>query len=742
MNILLQSVGNSFVRNFVVSAYVENLLSQNSLGHSILTFGYNPGCDIILSPDEEFIQTLDRFPSGWWPDICLLWNTEWYLLPKGIEKAPFPIFTVEMDWDYDVPLSRIIFSCSDVVIVLSEQEKNLVEVFNHKNVILFYPQGILKRYIPDEPTPIENRPYDIFYSTGIFDDINHPQRSSWLSKLCSLSNKYNVVIRSGLSYEEYIKELSKSKLVFTYHRYGTMSCRAIEAAAQGCVVIDPGEYKPDYLKPNEEYLSITLDEASKKIPEILASPNLLNRLSTSAHRKVKLCYEAKQRFEGLLEVIEKKIPTIKPHRTFKFLDESEKHFKRGETYYYTHFRFHDLKHFFPTFNLPTLLQLSVEHFRQATALKPCSSYFDALGLAQYALHNVLAVCNNYSLAGEFHDSSINSLLTAIELDRSNPLPFLNLGIIFLEQKQLTRAKNMLKKCVEILELEDSSFNPWDLQPRFCVYFNLLVRRPLNLNLLSLLKENVPTTINLIKTIYKALALYLLGEMELEEGSLYTAYEIFLKAYQIYPDEYPNKGIICKKLSQTAMLVGAYEEALNVAKETLRHLPFDIENRILYVKLAHRNNMNEEFESIVKETRTMCTTVPHVRNWLPQLSMLEFIAKINKDLAALELDLFSENFYTQIKSAIYELLLKNPYDLKLISRLLGVYVEEGSIEKIVKLLWQCGSAFTTSKDSPLPAELKQLILRVKSELDKKLISCKKILDDLFKEHIGNEAKESS
>ena len=35
MNILLQSVGNSFVRNFVVSAYVENLLSQNSLGHSI-----------------------------------------------------------------------------------------------------------------------------------------------------------------------------------------------------------------------------------------------------------------------------------------------------------------------------------------------------------------------------------------------------------------------------------------------------------------------------------------------------------------------------------------------------------------------------------------------------------------------------------------------------------------------------------------------------------------------------------
>ena len=675
MKVLVLGFGNASGRYNPPSTHCENYISRNMGGHEIVTFGYNEGVDIIIKPEDEFEKLLGLLPEGWQPDLCLLWLLEWNLLPRGIERAPFPTCACIFDWDYDVPYSRTCMATVDLTVVTGDFDRETVAFIDANHAETFFFAGAMKMFFNHHPKKIRDRKIDILYTTWI-DESVQPGRSDWISKLCSLSDRYKVHIDSHLNYGEYLAFLNESKLVLSYNRHGAMAVRVTDAGTQGSVVLDGGRETQKYFTPGEDYIPVTDDNFADQIEHYLNDENALQRISDSFHKKVTEKFDSGNRFEDLLKFCRQKLNDSENERAFNALNESEQCLRRGEIYYYANFT--GAPGVFFLYAGSHMLELSIAEFKKAVALDATPRGMTNLAVATAAYEFAF---RNHKIMDEKGENIVSMLEEVLSAWPDYAMAYFNLGVLHFRTGNLTEAREIFIKAGKLFEDKNCDIDIWCLQNRDFDLFNQLLRRKVNANTIAFCKGDKEKAMSNIRDIYRTVMLYFTSLMEDESGHIHKSMDLLVEAYNASPD----CGPVVKQLTRKLALMGFADESLKMYKESIRLFPVDMSMRMEYIPLLYLYKKDKEVINILRETLKITQTVVPLRINANELKyrIMNF-ARFNSEHYQMY-DSTVEVMLSSWVEGLFDYLRKDPQNLNLLIRIADIWNALGRTDKIIELL---------------------------------------------------------
>ncbi len=677
MKILYLSIGSAPVRFVNVAAYPENYIKDLSDEHEILTFGFNDGVDIKIRPEDDFSQVIRKLPHGWTPQVCILWNVEWYLLPRGIEKAPFPVVLIEMDWDYDIPLSKAIVSAADLVVTIGKFEKEALKALGARAVEIFYSQGIMEEYIPGRPVPIKERPYDIYYSTLFINDLDHLDRSRWIIKLCSLPDRYKVFIGSNPDHNGYIEDLRKAKLVFSYHRYGSMSSRFLDAAAQGSIVVEPGDEVKSLFEPHQEYIPVNEYNFIHVIEEYLNNQSKLQEISDRIYENVTTNYEARSRFSCLLDFIGKYFDKTNLTKSDMPSDYAMA-LTRGEVCYYSSYRT-GIKNFFVNLDMDYLLKLGIDEFKKATAINPTPRAFTSLAIALTGYGSILFQLGKIREAEDVNIQVFNILNKVIKEHPSYIQGWLNLGMIYFRKGEFNLAEKALSRTLDLLDQEDSELDIWVLHNRDFDLFNKMIRKSYNHNLLLYLQGHKDKAIENIRNIYKAFVHYLMSIIMDKKGKIFEALQYLVDGHNLYPE----CAVIAETLAERLAILGYDNEAIEIYKNAIALQPLNIDLRLDFIKLLYLHNMDEDVMNEINMIMKITKRVAHRKDKITSLKeLVNNLHRFNDIFRSY--DSMREELLLQWVKTLFSCLKINN-DFRIMMRIIDILKSLGRFDKAMEVL---------------------------------------------------------
>ena len=670
MKVLLLGKGNIPERFSLVSINCENWVSKNMEGHEILTFGYNEGVDVRIQVDDDFGKVMEKLPCEWKPDVCVLWEADWNLLPRGIENSPFPTVAIAWDWDYDVSFAKGIFESTDFAIALADFEKDAMRAIGAANVEVFYIIGVMKEYFSSSPRKIKDRKYDILYTTWI-DEANYPDRSQWILNLCDLSDKYNVCIANpSLDYADYNALLSDSKLVLSHHRYGSMSGRVIEAGSQGTVVVETGVEVEKYFSPDCEYIPVTLNNFKEQVTKYLNDERTLQDMSNSSYEKATNNFEARKRFLGMLEFIQEQLRGKKFTRKLNNLSENEKCIRRGEIYFYSYYR---TKNYIANDNVK-LLELSIREFRKAVDIDPSPRAITNLAVAKMAYGFLDSREANIKDMIRGVVGMLEGIISAYPM---YIMAYVNLGILHMRVRNYNDALAVFVTTLKLIKDNNGYIDPWCLHNRDLDLFNKLLRRPLNLNLLLLCKGEETKAMDNIGKLYQAAIHFFISIIEEDNGHVYKVLEALLAATNLCPES----GLFAMNSAKRLYLFDYKEESLSMYQKAIDLYPLHIDLRIEYATLLCAYQMKEKAMNEIKSAAKIARTVPSLKGYIPALNTLAE----NYSASYYSYNMCREKMLNGSTKLLYDYLRKDPKNLKIISRIVGIWCELGRTDKMFKIV---------------------------------------------------------
>ncbi len=675
MRVLLHGLGNSPIRSRFISNHCENFIKDVE-EHEILTFGYNEGVNIKIDIGDNLDKVFNRLPQGWEPDICLFWEVDWNLLPEDIQQAPCPTVALISDWDYDIHLSKCYVGHFDLVIVIADFEKEALKALGARKVGVFDRAWVLKEFINNSPKEMKDRKYDIVYTTFLNDSL-HPDRSRWVLKLCELSDKYNVLIESHLpGYKDYMALLEDSKLVFSHHRFGSMSGRVLEAGAQGAVVIDTGSSIRKVLKQGDGYISVTLDDLSSKVEALLNDEEKLQKMSKQINRVVSEKFEARDRFNRLLEFIRSRLEDKRDYCLSKGIEDVENLINKASIYFYSFFRVSE-GHFIVE-NCKRLLLLSIDKLEKAVALNPSARAKTNLAIVKSA-YGFLFNLKEFVDSGA--EECIQILKETIDLYPSYAMAYFNAGILFLRIGKLQDALEYMKRSLALFEDDDVDIDLWCFHNRDYDLFNDFLRKPLNDSLLLYFSGDDKNAIRDIRNLYRAFILYLVALIEEKNGRIYAVVDALRQSESLYPNSRLTLGMLAQRLA----ILGHKEEVLELYRRTIELMPVNIGLRIEYIKVLYMYNMDKELIKEVHVLLKIIKSVSFYRNRLTDLKRLvDSLARLEPNPICSH-DIGSETILNDWLEKMYFYLRKDPKNINLILRTVEILSELGRMDKAFELV---------------------------------------------------------
>jgi tetratricopeptide (TPR) repeat protein len=670
-------LGNASARFNIVSQYPENYV-KDIPGYEIITFGYNEGVDIQISPEDDFKKVVENFPPNWMPDYCIMYNLTWNLLPKGIEHAPFPTVYLALDWDYHIPLSKTNAESVDFVIVGGDYAKETVKAMGANNVEAFYDCGIMKEFFPSSLSKIKDRKYDIFYTTFI-DDVNHLDRSMWILKLCELSKKYNILISPHLSsYREYLSLLHDSKLALSHNRDGHMSFRVVEAGSQGTVVLDTGREIKKYFDPNRDYIPITEDDFFRQVDRYLNDEGVLQDMSDRFYSKVIRDFESRKHFVKIVELADKTLKNKQIIRKYNFLSEDERFIRRGEIYYFIYFRGVLDRHFINQDK--KLLELSIEEFKKAIAIKPTPRAMTNLAVVTASLNSLYV---KDSMIKEKGNEAISILNDVISSYPAYAVAHFNLGLVHLRVGDKEEALSAFTMALTLFRDKESTVDLWCLYSRELEYEKAAfpVGKSLDTNLLLLIRSEKDRANENIRRLYQAATLYYIYCIEKGNGNVYKALETNLEACNLYPES----GLLAMDAAKMLALLGYKKESLTMYKRAIELLPLNIDLKIEYIKLLYLYKMDKEALNEINNTLMITRTVGALGEKATALkTAIESLGRFNSSIGYSH-DSCIETILHGWVEALNACLRKDTKNLKLILRIIEIWHELGRTDKIFEII---------------------------------------------------------
>lgn len=679
MKILLLGIGNAPVRFDSASFFFENLLDRRDENLDVITFGYNEGVDIRINPEDDFEKVVKALSPDWRPDCCILQGIDYNLLPRGIEKAPFPVVALPFpgDWDLDLIYTKAIVEAADLVIGAGYFDEENLPVIGAGNVEIFYLGSVREKFIDPKPVKIRDRKYDLFYTATWFNDITHPERSGWAARLVKLSGKHNILIETRIkSYEEYILLLRNSKLAFSHVRQGVFSNRVLEAASQGTVPVVTGRDVQRYFQNGTEIVSVGTENFDECVERYLKDEDLLQKMSERAYKNVTDNFISESRFLKLLKVIERNLNQEKNiRRRAVSLGEYESAVRTGEIYFYAYFRTVSGGYFFTDKNTSLFLGLSIDEFRKAVEVNAAPRGLINLAVAMSALlfqHDG----NRETVEGA---KEIISLLEGVTA--SNPsyiMAYFNLGLLHFRLDNLDAALENFLKLIRLMEDEEYEIDPWCLQNRDFDLFNLLLQKPLNEKLLSLMKGELSS--DDIARLYHSSVLFFMSMIYEERGDLYNALDVLMHAHDLYP----SNRLVVKRAAQLSALLGLRQESIALYEEAIKLMPLDLGLRMEMIRFLYLYQRDKEMLKGVNEIKLISSSIKSMRDRTVELkTLMESLGRFNQSSGGLH-DPCTEVVLNGMIDSLYSCLKKNPRDIRLLYRIIGVWNELGRIDRIIEI----------------------------------------------------------
>ena len=680
MKVLLLGLGNADARVTAVSVFFENYLHPIPEGYEVFTFGYNEGVDILIGPEDPFEKVIELLPPGWCPDCCILPLVDWYLLPRGIERAPCPVFALPTpgDWDLDVLYTRAIVEASDVTIGAGHfDEENFPFVGANKLDSFYIGLAIVKDFIERKPKKIIDRKYDIFFTATWFDDLTAPQRSKCLAKLTELCDKYKLIIAPKGSYSDYMKLLGESRIAFSTARDDVFSNRVIEAAAQGTISIATGRDIKRFFKDGEEFISVDENNIIERVEFFLNNPTLLQEMSDRVYAKVVKEFEARSRFLQLLEIVKKNINSrdIRSVRA-NALSEYDKCIRAGEVYFYAYFRTVAGAHFFKNRETKKYFHLIVDSFSRAITIKPTPRAKTSFAVA---LSSFMFLKGKNNIAKEEIHHVTSLLKEVISHNPGYVTAFFNLGLLYFRNEDYENALDAFSKVNKLLTDGSGKLDPWCLHNRDYGLFNLVLRLPLNRHLLLLLKK-APHAESNFNNLYQFAALFFISLIHEEQRDLFSSLDALRKANKLYP----SNGIVVKKLVFLLDILGYRDECLEMYEKATEMMPMDVDLRIRKIKYWYLCGKDNQTVCELSKLKKMVTIVKPLNNKLNELkTLIESMGRFNDGVCFY--DNLKESMLNGMVENLYSSIKKYPHDSRLLFRIVTIWQELGRLDKIYELL---------------------------------------------------------
>lgn len=677
--ILLMGIGKHEIRSSIPTQFFENYIDKCIDGYEIITFGFNEGCDIRIHPEDDFSEVIRALPNQWMPDICILPNCEFNLLPKGIEQAPFPTVYIAYDWDYHVHTAKTFIESVDYTIVLGEYAEKALTALGANHIAIFYPHSAAKEFFTPSPRKIKDRKYDICYTTFI-DDVLHHDRSEWILALCKLAEKYRIKIAPYTAIHNYLALLQDSRLAFSHQRLGEMSIRIFEACSQGTVTLETGSEVKKYFEPDTEYIPVTKETIERQLRRYLENDNLLQQMSERVYKKALHEYEPRKLFTNLIHRLYKLIEDCPFARRINHLSVNERLIRSGEIYYFSFCR--GLKGGNLINQHKDLLQKSIQDFRKSVAIEPTPR-----GMNNLAVAEILSCFHSYD--GVMRDKKVEEIASLLKrLIATYPtyaIAYFQLGLLYLRNGNYKDAVERLTQALNAFRDPDSTIDPWalyqadlDIDPKSTFVFG----KPLNSALLSLSMGSIDEAMQNIKDIYEAATLYYLSVLYEKKGRIFQSLESLIESHNIYP----NAGIVAMCAAKRLAILGHEKDSIAMFKKAINLLPLDIDLRVEYIKHLYLYQMDKEVIGEIRNTLEIIKTMDVLNTKTKLLKdVVERLNRFNSINAVCSHDIVKESLLNNWIESLYDHLRRNKGDFNLIHRIIQIWQELGRIDKIFEIL---------------------------------------------------------
>ena len=241
--------------------------------------------DLEFDPSRGTWEELQALlPPGWDPDLVLFYYPEHEPLPRGIEKAPWPVVGVISDWNlhFDQLWTMAPFfdaAAADRMGTGIFREAGFARTF-------YWPQYTFRS---QWHRPVEGLERDIDVSfVGNLNPQVQGDRAPWLKRLEDLEDRIRVEIATGVFNEDYGRVLARSKIGFNRSIRGEMNLRAFEVCASGALLLMERENLEvrEFLVPDEEVVLYGEDDLEKKIFWLLEHDQERGRIADAGRRKI------------------------------------------------------------------------------------------------------------------------------------------------------------------------------------------------------------------------------------------------------------------------------------------------------------------------------------------------------------------------------------------------------------------------------------------------------------------------
>lgn len=313
----------------------RSLPGRAAANDSVLAFG-NGYSQIPHQPGVPWNALMAGCPPGWKPDVYLHWSPEYNAVPEGIEEADCLTVGVLGDWNLGMQAVGALDGAFDLLFA-DRAGCAALRRAGFSNVL----QGLLWAYQPELHRVLEGVERDIdVLLVGSFNHGVHQDRARWLARVARLSQRFRVVLASGVFDEAYVNLLNRARIVFNRSVGGGINMRVYEAVACGALLFNEAEGSelPALLTDREHCVLYAEENLEELVDHYLAPENQeeCRRIVRAAQERLGVHTYA-HHFAGLLDTLE---PYVREHqrrtqdgadsrRAFAALPEAERRLRRA-----------------------------------------------------------------------------------------------------------------------------------------------------------------------------------------------------------------------------------------------------------------------------------------------------------------------------------------------------------------------------------------------------------------------------
>lgn len=265
----------------VLLGWMNQLFDPVVSGYDVRTLGAE-GCGLAYDHAGKGVKDL-ALPAGWQPDVVIWLFPEFFPPPPDLELLGAPIVAVFGDWNLGFNPDRANFDRFAWVFT-DRLGTHIFRQFGHHRVEEWLTYSVFAHAHPHWPD--EERVHDVSFA-GNLEAAVQGERNRWLCRLAQLSDRYDVVIASGVLGDAYTRLLNRSKIVFNRTIRNEFNMRCYEAlAAKALLFVEEENIEaPDLLEDRVHCVYYNDSNLERLISHYLENPAERLAIADAGHRK-------------------------------------------------------------------------------------------------------------------------------------------------------------------------------------------------------------------------------------------------------------------------------------------------------------------------------------------------------------------------------------------------------------------------------------------------------------------------